>query len=199
MRKSPRDRRLQADYEAVKKLSEESSVFSFQASGDLSPHYRLFFSGRGLARSADGRIALLGQHEIVVELGAAYPRLMPQLAWQTPVFHPNISNNGVVCLGGYGTHWVPSLTLDKLCSMLWDIIRYDNYDIQSPYNRAAALWLKTQNQFSLPLDDRPIRDRVSGRDAGPLEVVQAELLQEQVVETGIEIITSDSQEIMFIE
>ena len=27
----------------------------------------------------------------------------------------------MVCLGGYGTHWVPSVQLDELCMMLWDM------------------------------------------------------------------------------
>ena len=56
-----------------------------------------------------------GDHVVKIDLGAAYPRMIPDLAWQTPIFHPNISASGVVCLGGYGTHWVPSLNLDELC------------------------------------------------------------------------------------
>ena len=66
--------------------------------------------------------------------------MMPELAWKSPIFHPNISASGVVCLGGYGTYWVPSLALDELCSMLWDMIRYENFDETSPYNREAAAW-----------------------------------------------------------
>src|SRR5262249_40426165 len=66
---------------------------------------------------------------------------------------------GLVCLGGYGTHWVPSLHLDELCVMLWDMARYHNYDIRSPYNRDAALWAANQATFAFPLDARPLRDR----------------------------------------
>ena len=87
--------------------------------------------------------------------------MMPELTWMSPIFHPNISASGVVCLGGYGTHWVPSLSLDELCGMLWDMIRYRNFDVESPYNREAALWAKTQTRFAFPLDDRPIRDRIA--------------------------------------
>jgi len=43
--------------------------------------------------------------------------------------------------------------------MLWDMIRYRNFDTTSPYNRMAAEWAKTQRQFILPLDQRPLRDR----------------------------------------
>ena len=83
---------------------------------------------------------------------------MPELRWLTPIYHPNISEIGMVCLGGYGTHWVPSLNLDELCGMLWDMARYHNYDIRSPYNREAALWVANQTAFRFPLDARPLRD-----------------------------------------
>ena len=72
---------------------------------------------------------------------------MPEIRWLTPIYHPNISEIGMVCLGGYGTHWVPSLQLDELCGMLWDMARYHNYDIRSPYNREAALWVANQTTF----------------------------------------------------
>ena len=64
----------------------------------------------------------------------------------------------MVCLGGYGTHWVPSVQLDELCMMLWDMARYHNYDIRSPYNRDAALWVANQTAILFPTDPRPLRD-----------------------------------------
>jgi hypothetical protein len=88
--------------------------------------------------------------------------MMPELLWKTPIFHPNISASGVVCLGGYAAHWVPSLTLDELCVMLWDVVRYENFDIASPYNREAAFWAKGQDPEHFPVDPRPLRDRLAG-------------------------------------
>lgn len=161
MRKSPRQRRLEADFRSVAELDAESSIFSFEATGEPPTRYRLRFDGPGICRDGNGRIAIVEKHEVIVELGASYPRMVPNLLWQTPIFHPNISNNGVVCLGGYGTHWVPSLTLDEMSTMLWDMIRYKNFDIQSPYNREAALWARDQRVHSFPLDDRDIRDLVN--------------------------------------
>lgn len=162
MRKSPRDRRLNADFKSVQQLMEESSIFSFEANGMPPQKYRLIFKGSGFWRDNYGVISVIHRHEVLVELGAAYPRMVPNLAWQTPIYHPNISNNGVVCLGGYGTHWVPSLTLNEMCTMLWDMIRYKNFDTESPYNREAALWAKTQSDFQFPIDTRSIRDRITG-------------------------------------
>lgn len=171
MQKSPRTRRLEADYRAIQQLAAESTIFEFQASGPMPESYRMIFKGPGTWKTERRTVAIRERHEIVVELGAAYPRLMPGLAWQTPVFHPNISSSGIVCLGGYGTNWVPSLRLDELCNMLWDMIRYENFDIMSPYNREAALWARDQRDFKLPLDDRALRNRVAGDTA---EVVMAQ-------------------------
>jgi ubiquitin-protein ligase len=163
MRESPRLRRLRSDHKALQALATESTIFSFVGHGDPPELYVLRFAGRGLWKSElPGDVQFRESHEVHVRLGAAYPRMMPELAWKSPVFHPNISASGVVCLGGYGTYWVPSLTLDELCVMLWDMIRYENYDETSPYNRDAANWVKNQMIYRLPLDARPLRDRKAG-------------------------------------
>ncbi len=172
MRKSPRIRRLEADFRGIQQLSAESTIFHFESIGKLPEVYRFFFKGPGTWKTKRNTVALRDNHEIVVDLGAAYPRLIPGISWQTPVFHPNISSSGIVCLGGYGTNWVPSLRLDELCVMLWDMIRYQNYDVESPYNREAALWAREQTDFRFPLDDRPLRNRVSGQAD---EIVTAEV------------------------
>ena len=172
VRESPRIRRLRSDLRAIERLKDESSILDFSTNrpaGGGSPDYYVFrFNGRGFYRPDGSReIQLRDFHEITIQLGAAYPRMMPELAWRTPIFHPNISASGVVCLGGYGTHWVPSVNLDELCHMLWDMIRYQNYDVESPYNREAAAWAKTQTRFRLPVDSRPLRDKVASGATAP--------------------------------
>jgi hypothetical protein len=206
MRKSPRDRRLNADHQAVEQLRADSTIFTFSAGGTPPQSYRFRFRGLGLKLNPLGRVVLADEHEVVVELGAAYPRLVPGLAWQTPIFHPNISHNGVVCLGGFGTHWVPSLTLSEMCIMLWDMIRFKNFDTESPYNREAALWAKQQTEFRFPLDPRPLRNRIAF-DQHPADpflkqpVVVKELIvgeavsccDVELIDSGIEIIETRTQ------
>jgi ubiquitin-protein ligase len=158
---SPRIRRLRSDLAALERLRGESSVLRFRVQkGDtrLPPqHYIIEFHGKSLARER-GPVGVRNHHEVEIKLGASYPRTMPEIRWLTPIYHPNISEIGMVCLGGYSTHWVPSLNLDELCGMLWDMARYFNYDIRSPYNREAALWVANQKSFLFPLDTRPLRD-----------------------------------------
>ena len=88
------------------------------------------FRGKGLWRDR-GKVRVLDDHRVEVKLGASYPRTIPEIRWITPIYHPNISEIGMVCLGGYGTHWVPSVQLDELCVMLWDMARYHNYELAS--------------------------------------------------------------------
>jgi ubiquitin-protein ligase len=162
MRESPRTRRLRSDLKALQQLAAESSIFEFSPYGTPPDFYILRFRGRGFWKpEPTGEVVAREEHEVHVRLGASYPRMMPELAWKSPIFHPNISASGVVCLGGYGTYWVPSLSLDELCGMLWDMIRYENFDESSPYNREAAAWAKGQTFFRLPIDDRPLRNKLA--------------------------------------
>jgi hypothetical protein len=154
---SPQTRRLRSDAAAMERLAAESSILRFKVGGAPPNRYLVEFRGKSLTRER-GRVGLREEHRVEIKLGAMYPRTMPELRWLTPIFHPNISEIGMVCLGGYATHWVPSLRLDALCQMLWDMARYYNYDIRSPYNREAALWAANQTAFGFPIDPRPLRD-----------------------------------------
>ncbi len=177
MRESPRIRRLRTDLKSLQSLQADSTILEFQPRGDPPTQYLVRFLGKGLAQHPDlSRVVIREVHEVNIRLGASYPRVMPELQWKTPIFHPNISGSGAVCLGGYGTYWVPSLNLDELCEMLWEMIRYANYDVTSPYNREAADWARRQRQYALPVDPRPIRDKLAKAPAREEPVLAEEVL-----------------------
>ncbi|TVS20355.1 MAG: hypothetical protein EA424_04325 [Planctomycetaceae bacterium] len=197
IRHSPRYRRLCSDQRALQQLKATSPVFDYAAycsgTGQPPEAYLITFQGRGLYRpEGSSEVLVCEHHQVLVRLGADYPRQIPELVWKTPIYHPNISSNGIVCLGGYSTYWAPSLQLDQLCEMLWDMIRYRNYDVDSPYNREAAHWVRGQTTFTFPIDPRPLRlqelvpvscvDRSISDDSpirildDTLEIVEAELI-----------------------
>lgn len=207
MRDSPRIRRLHSDLKSLQQLATDSSIFDFTPYGTPPDFYVLRFSGPGCHKpDPSGNVIVHKQHEVHIRLGANYPRTMPDLAWKTPIFHPNISTTGVVCLGGYGTHWAPSLALDELCSMLWDMLRLANYDETSPYNREAAAWAKHQSEYVFPLDPRPLRDRLVPGTFGHVKelcvprsaplVPIVETVEAEVVEP---LVATVVEEIVFIE
>ena len=109
------------------------------------------------------------------------------------------------------THWAPSVSLDELCLMLWDMIRYQNFDVESPYNREAAAWAKTQSFFFLPIDDRPLRDRLAGMAPPAKEIklptaglppnVPADVtfLETEIVDAEIVDVEKAGEDILFID
>ena len=158
---TPRTRRLKADHEALKTLRDASTILDFQAFGDPAERYLVTFKGRGLIRKTESDpVETADVHRVEIRLGIDYPRSRPDLQWLTSIYHPNISAVGAVCLGGYSTNWVPSLGISELCEMLWDMVRYANYDPKSAYNYAAGRWSETQAGFQMPVDTRGLRDRV---------------------------------------
>jgi len=163
---TPRNRRLRTDAEAMKLLKDQSTIVDYQAFGEPPERYLVTFRGKGLMRKSEAEpVELAEVHRVEIRLGIDYPRSRPDLQWLTQIFHPNISAVGAVCLGGYSTNWTPSLGLDELCTMLWDMVRYANFDPKSAYNYAAGRWCETQAQWNFPIDNRPIRDKV-GKTVG---------------------------------
>src|SRR5262245_47026482 len=91
MRESPRTRRLRNDRKALDQLAADSTIFSFKSYGEPADFYVLRFHGRGLFKPDAGEPQTFDRHEVHIRLGASYPRMMPELAWKSPIFHPNIS------------------------------------------------------------------------------------------------------------
>jgi ubiquitin-protein ligase len=203
---TPRMRRLRSDYKSLERLQAESTIFNFTSIGTPPDHYVLTFHGRGMFRPEHANEPLTRlQHEVVLRLGSGYPRHAPSLTWRTPIFHPNIAANGTVCLGAYGQHWAPSVTLDELCHMLWDIVRYANFDVDSPYNRDAAMWTRAADKTLFPLDARPLRDITAGiakstrSESPPANVPKPHVPPAKATSNASPISQSNGSEVLFIE
>ncbi|MBI4859044.1 MAG: hypothetical protein HY815_02035 [Candidatus Riflebacteria bacterium] len=183
MYESPRDRRLRSDFQAMERLKVQSSILDFECLDSPPTRYIVSFRGKGLMQPPNSEnVAIQEFHQVEIRLGVNYPRSKPDLKWKTPLFHPNISALGQVCLGGYSTHWVPSLNLDELCEMLWDMLRYANFDVKSPYNYKAARWVERQQQYRFPLDSRSLRDKVQAGLVQPPDIGPAAKATEAAVE-----------------
>jgi len=147
---SVRLKRLQADYEQVKRgLHGHPAIRIRGVSGSPPDRYQIEYRVRSLAEAADGSVGERHEHVAEIYLTLAYPRQAPQCRMLTPVFHPNVAPHAI-CIGD---HWAAGEALLNLILRIGEILAYQSYNTKSPLNGAAARWVD-ENQGLLPTDAR---------------------------------------------
>ena len=145
---SIRLKRLQSDYEAVRRLAHHHPRIEVEGvSGRPPDRYRLVLAVRSLRRK-DDRIVVAKRHRVEVTLPATYPRDAPVCRMLTPVFHPNIAPYAI-CIGD---HWSASEPLDLMIQRIGEMLAYQSYNIKSPLNGEAAQWVEI-NADKVPLEE----------------------------------------------
>lgn len=137
---SPRHRRLVADMADLDALAQQQPLF-YTASGDPPDRYQVRIDVNGLERDSRGQVHIRDNHEFGIYLPIDYPRKPPAIAWQTPIFHPNIlgpDRNGAVCLGS----WAPGEGLADLCRRLMRMVTYEMFNVEDALNTEAGEWVR---------------------------------------------------------
>lgn len=154
---SPRLRRLQSDYDRLKTLVAQSNLIRIAGTERYPPErYVIEFTCRGVERVNGNQPVYSEHHRAGIALPGGYPTAPPAIKWLTPIFHPNISSGGSVCIGP----WYASKWLDELVFMLAEMIQYKipptRDTLDDVYNTRAVEWLR-RNPHLLPVDSREIR------------------------------------------
>jgi hypothetical protein len=78
-----------------------------------------------------------------IDLPSRYPFERPVVVVESPIYHPNVFPNGVVC---QGDRWLPSEGLDLLVKRMIRLVIFDPAHVNpgSPANGAAANWYMAQ-------------------------------------------------------
>jgi ubiquitin-protein ligase len=156
-----REERLAAELGVMRALAGQSSILEFEVEGDPPDKYTITLRGRGLNRASSygAETEFLDRHECEIRLRYGFPDRPPDVRWLTPVFHPNVSYGGYVKLEECGLEWEKDLTLDVVCERIWDVARLAWIDLETAKNSSAKKWFSEQQEITLPIDARPLRDR----------------------------------------
>lgn len=151
-----RIRILVADHQAIQALAGWNRRIQFKANSEHAPfHYDVTFLIKGFsALSWDGHTPVIAEeHRCEIDLGADYPLAAPRVVWNSPIFHPNISPaNGAVCLGVLMHRYTPGLGLDRLVTMLAEMVQWRNFDASNVYNVTAAKWANDPDHWRFILE-----------------------------------------------
>lgn len=158
----PHLRRLQADQDKLRKLQQLSRYIDiYETEGSPPEKYTLHLTCKGIREVRNGAPVYSESFYLGIFLAANYPTerpLVQVLVDQTPVWHPNIAQNGLVCYGDEGDHgWSPASRLDDLVIRVVEMLRYENVGFESPFNGNASAWA-AKNQHLFPIDTRQILD-----------------------------------------
>jgi len=140
-------RRLQSDYEAVRRLAHLHPRIKVDGvSGNPPQRYLIRYRVSSLRQRGD-EVVIARNHQLEVVLPSTYPRDAPLCRMLTPVFHPNIAPHAV-CIGD---HWTAGESLDLMIQRIGEMLAFQSYNVKSPLNGLAARWIE-ENPGRVPVD-----------------------------------------------
>lgn len=150
---NPRLRRLQSDYEDLRRRFDGDPYVVIQPIGPVPPdRYTVVYRVPSLRRSSANQVVEVSQTVVQVFLGATYPREKPVVTSVDPVFHPNFGMDNAVCIADF---WSPAMSLTDILVKIGDMLQMKTYNIQSALNAEAAEWANT-HRGSFPLGNAAI-------------------------------------------
>jgi ubiquitin-protein ligase len=145
-------KRLDNDFQELSKLvaSAKGELSIISQSKQPPSEYVIEYQCRGIERLHHHQPVFRFIHQIKITLGQNYPKRAPYVKFLTPIFHPNVYENNVVCLGDY---WTMAETLSELVIRIGKLIQYDLsvVNLDNPALTEAAHWAK-DNKWRFPLD-----------------------------------------------
>ncbi len=85
-------------------------------------------SWSGFVLGPDDTVYEGGKFLLSITLEDDYPFSPPNVRFETPVYHPNIGENGAICLDILKDEWSPALTIHKVLVSLRSLLADHNPD-----------------------------------------------------------------------
>ncbi len=147
-----REERLNNDFKSLAELVSMSGRTLSIASkeGDPPYSYTINYHCKGIERLQNDIPVFRYEHQVEICLTNEYPRSKPEAKFLTPIFHPNVWENQIICLGSY---WTLAETLTELVLRIGRIIQYstDVLNLSSSANSLAKTWAE-DNLRKFPID-----------------------------------------------
>lgn len=142
---------LRLDYNEMQLLSRQNPKITFTVNRQEAPDlYDVTLRYRSFVELVPGESEPRkgNEHRVEILLSAHYPRRAPIVIWKTPIFHPNISRTGGVCLGALMERWLPGMGLARLVRMLIEMVEWRNF-LAVPFceNPEAADWASKEDNW----------------------------------------------------
>ncbi len=150
---SARDLRLQSDFENLSRIAKGSggTLAIESAVGRPPDQYILAYHCRSIERLEAGRPIYRSLHRVEIRLPARYPAPIapPRVRMLTPIWHPHVYTNSVVCMG----EWQTTEYLDVFALRLGALLQFEKryLDVRDPANEAAIDWAR-KNLLLFPTD-----------------------------------------------
>jgi len=81
-----------------------------------------------------------------IDFPSDYPLRPPKVKFLTPIFHPNVSGKGEICLDILKGSWSSIMTIENVLLSLRSLLPAPN--VKDPFNiQAADLWVKNKEEF----------------------------------------------------
>lgn len=143
---SPRQRRLMADYEAIRAEFAGHPHIRVEPLGVMPPElYRITYQLRSLRLNGDQPYVAEG-HTVELRLPLGYPREQPLAVPKTEVFHPNVDATKY-CIADY---WSAGQPLVDIIVKIGEMLQFRVHNVKSPLNGLAARWV-SENEALLPI------------------------------------------------